>query len=1272
MITNILASSKRVSILYWARICGIHLILISLDFSTVAQSTNSCSSVDTNLCYASQPYPVVDFAIEKKFESIENTAVYQSPLLADIDGDCIPEIIMAGTMGYSSTPNLSSSIVILNSTDGTTLLTVPTAFYGVHGPTGFVVADVNNDGTPEFIVAAADHSLNPVNFRGRLVCYTVQGIIMWISNEQFGANVIQKFAGSLGLADFNQDGIPEVYIYNEIFNAQTGVKLCNGGANGIGGSGSSATNGTVSITVAGQLDDDLTDLELAAGYTIYKVSIVNTAGSAGNSLVPFNIHVDGSFRDGYTSIGDINNDGLLDVVVSSPGVFPDGRLYAYSLLNNVPTLLAKASPENGACCSLSLMGPPFVGDIDGSGLPSIGITRAQLLMTYKYNGTVDLQLNWSIETNDRSGRTGMTIFDFNQDGVQEIIYRDETDLRILDGSTNPPSNLSVIECFSGTVVEFPIVGDIDNTGQTKICVSCGTGPTGISGAIGKLNVFGAPASQQPWSPSRGIWNQYAYHVFNVNDDLTIPVQQLNNATYANGAYNNFYVQSSLLDEGGNFLQQVPELSGEISCVNYDWISNEYAVVFSVSNAPNASLSAPSGISVAFFDGDPQNNGNLIGTALTTAPIAQGDALSNLSFTFTSANLESLYMVVNSDGLIAGAPYTDQDFTILECSYANNIIVAQNLPLIEELNIAICANQAFNYYNTLFDESGVYYFNAQNENGCDSLVSKLNLVVHPAYSASDIVSACDTYTWPVNGQAYTTSGFYTEVVQTQFGCDSIMILELTINQSFTSYETVSSCEIYMWPVNGQTYTSSGTYSHQTISEWGCDSIAELNLTTYQNTSSETQATACDSYLWNGQTYTQSGSYTHLTAGSLGCDSTAVLNLIVNPSTSSSASVTACGSYSWNGQNFTQSGTYAYETFSSVGCDSIATLHLNINTGESASFTINACGSYTWPVNEQTYNQSGSYSEVLTTAGGCDSVVTVYINIQSDYNLVLNEFICEGQFYFFDGISLSESGTYVREITTSVGCDSIVTLNLTVDPVPQLDMDGIYTICTGQTAVLSGPEYAQGNLLWSTGETGHSITVSQAGDYSLTLNTPEECVVSAVATVIEYTLPDQVLNADFIFCWGDELVLDAGNPGSTYLWNEGITDRALQVMHPGFYTVLITNEAGCQREAFAQVVEYCEPAIYVPNSFTPNNDGANDYFRAYGENIDEFEMTILNRWGEPVFQSFDIDHGWDGSFLAGDFFTPDQSAPWIIRYKPRPAPGAREEHWRKLEGHVIILR
>ncbi|MCP4133896.1 MAG: hypothetical protein GY754_23200, partial [bacterium] len=201
---------------------------------------------------------------------------------------------------------------------------------------------------------------------------------------------------------------------------------------------------------------------------------------------------------------------------------------------------------------------------------------------------------------------------------------------------------------------------------------------------------------------------------------------------------------------------------------------------------------------------------------------------------------------------------------------------------------------------------------------------------------------------------------------------------TINNSTTTnWPNATACDSYTWGVNGVTYTSSGVYTYITTNASGCDNVATLTLTINNSSTTSTSITACDSYTWaaNSTTYTSSGVYTFATTNASGCDSTATLNLTINNNTSTSATETACDSYTWvaNGTTYTTSGTYTNTSTNSSGCTLTETLILTINNSTTTNWpNATACDSYTWGVNGVTYTSSGVYTYITTNASGCDNV------------------------------------------------------------------------------------------------------------------------------------------------------------------------------------------------------------------------------------------------------------------------------------------------------------
>jgi gliding motility-associated-like protein len=770
----------------------------------IAFSQCLTNGVDTNKCYAKIPFPPVNFSISKEFESVDQTAVYTSPLVIDTDGDCIPEIIMSSNNGITNNPNprTTRDIKIVNSANGQTITTISTAFYSWHAGNSYVVADVNSDGNVEIILAAADIPANPLNLRGRLICYNMNGGVNWISNQPFGANSLYAYGGTVGLADFNRDGIPECYIYNEIFNAQTGVKLADGGTNGIGlGRDVSPPEGSLAVGIAGQFNTSTFNLELACGYTTYEIVINNPNGTIGNTMTPLNIQVDGLLRDGYTSMADINQDGILDIVVASKGDQNTARLYAYFINNNVPQLIAKTTMPTGGGNQILHVGTPFIGDMDGTSSPTIGIARPFKLLAYKYNGTQNLVQLWDMPTNDASGETGLTMFDFNQDGTQEIVYRDMGLLRILDASAGTPNVLASFTCTSGTGIERPIVIDLHANGESQICVTCGP----YNG--GKVEVFSSSPGQQPWAPSRSIWNQYSYHVFNINNNLTIPTNPINNATFGNGLYNNFFVQMSLVDSTGIFMQNASDANVNIGCINYDPVNNEVNVNYAITNSSSASSNLVAGSIVSIYNGS-----NLLDQFGLPNLIQPGgiEGFSN-NYNLNSIN-PSLGITIS---ILPNG---------LECDTNNNQEIRGIDFVLKVIDTTLCSNQTLLIDGIQIQSSGVYYYEIPSIGGCDSIIEIYQVTVNPIIQNTINVTSCDSLF--LNGQTYMQTGVYNQLLVNQYGCDSILTINSTIHPSHFISEPMIACENFNW--NGQDVSNSGVFSYTFQNQYGCDSIREIDV------------------------------------------------------------------------------------------------------------------------------------------------------------------------------------------------------------------------------------------------------------------------------------------------------------------------------------------------------------------------------------------------------------------------------------------------------------
>ncbi|MDX2359222.1 MAG: T9SS type A sorting domain-containing protein [Crocinitomicaceae bacterium] len=413
--------------------------------------------------------------------------------------------------------------------------------------------------------------------------------------------------------------------------------------------------------------------------------------------------------------------------------------------------------------------------------------------------------------------------------------------------------------------------------------------------------------------------------------------------------------------------------------------------------------------------------------------------------------------------------------------------------------AACNTYTWAIDGNTYTSSGMYTSTIPNAAGCDSVIT-LDLTIYPDQASIENVSACGSYTWPANGTTYTMNGSYSVLLSSINGCDSLATLNLTMSSSAATSQTIASCGPYTWSATGATYSIAGNYSTTLTSSTGCDSIVTLYLTINSSNSGFADVTACDSYTWsaNGTNYIGSGSYAVTLTNVDGCDSIATLNLTINNSSiGGTDNVSACNSYTWlaNGNTYSTSGLYSTVVSSSLGCDSTIMLDLIINTSNAGSATVTACDSYNWSANGQTYTTDGSYAATLTNIAGCDSVATLnlIVNASSASSLTITE--CDQYTWPTDGNTYSTSGNYVAVLQNTVGCDSVVTLDLTIN------------YSNGSTDVISSCEpytWIDGTTYTMSNNTAFLVLTNSAGcDSTINLDLTMNSVDNGLTIVNEIT-------------------------------------------------------------------------------------------------------------------------------------------------------------------------
>ena len=420
-------------------------------------------------------------------------------------------------------------------------------------------------------------------------------------------------------------------------------------------------------------------------------------------------------------------------------------------------------------------------------------------------------------------------------------------------------------------------------------------------------------------------------------------------------------------------------------------------------------------------------------------------------------------------------------------------------------IRICASQLPFVWNGLtFNAEGSQSANLVATSGCDSIAT-LSVLVNSFVTATDVQIACGSYLW-IDGNTYSSSTntpTFTLQNGSSTGCDSVITLNLTINSIASATDVQIACESFTW-IDGNIYTESNNSATFTIpngSVAGCDSVITLNLSIIPSTNNTTVANACNSYTWvvDGVTYTTSGTYISETA----CN-TETLELTINPFVSNTSTISSCGNYTWNvnGQTYTNSGIFA-----DTNACSIEILNLTVNQANQDTLNVNICSGSSYSFNGNTYTASGTYLATFQTNSGCDSTVTLVLNVTDVLNSSVNASICVNSNYTLpDGTVVNSAGSYPITLSSIAGCDSIVTTILEV--IPPINIDVNVSICSGSNYKL--PDGTNAN---------------SSGNYPFTFQSNSGCdsIVTILLTVIEPVLFTQ----DVSICEGDTFLLPDGS-------------------------------------------------------------------------------------------------------------------------------------------------
>ena len=435
---------------------------------------------------------------------------------------------------------------------------------------------------------------------------------------------------------------------------------------------------------------------------------------------------------------------------------------------------------------------------------------------------------------------------------------------------------------------------------------------------------------------------------------------------------------------------------------------------------------------------------------------------------------------------------------------------------------------------------------------------------------------------IDGIWITESGQYLNITPAQGnGCDSIIELidVITLPLPEITNLDASICIGDSYPFNQTEIFVGGIYRDTLENIVGCDSIVRLNLKVIEPEEGLENRQICtgEKIVWGGQILCLSGIYRDTLITALGCDSIAVLNLSVLDRLETNLSEMICNRESvvLGDDTLTMEGMYTLDTISNFGCDSIVFLYLEVAPTFDLTIPDEICSGGESIFVGQSYTEAGNYTEILKSEFGCDSMVTLELSVIPETRRDFRDTICLGETYAFGEVNLSIPGIYIDTITNRNGCDSIVVLDLIVgENLSRINVDEELELALGTTITLE-PEVRGGDLIntqW--------FEVDEFLSSGLTL---------------EYVVRD------------DEWVFFQS-----------------------------TNNLFCVALDSIFINSFLDANIYFPNVITPNGDGINDIFNIGASDvIAESQLSVFDRWGNELYigdwtTDRQIESGWDGTF------------------------------------------
>ena len=485
-----------------------------------------------------------------------------------------------------------------------------------------------------------------------------------------------------------------------------------------------------------------------------------------------------------------------------------------------------------------------------------------------------------------------------------------------------------------------------------------------------------------------------------------------------------------------------------------------------------------------------------------------------------------------------------------------------------------------------------------------------------------------------------SGAYTYV---SLNCDSIIVLDASFIDLDTTLQEEQICESDSMLFNGTYYKEEGIYSFHTQNQFGCDSLVLLELLVVDILEISDTLTICqgDSIDVFGQWISSDSIIVTNQESAAGCDSMHTINVVVEPLLLGNIDQSICEGDSiylydmW----FSEDGDYTVQKSNSMGCDSLIDINIMLRSIVEDYDTIMFCKGDTLDVLGFMITESTDVSQSYNASNGCDS--TIHVHVQEILPVFTEEeiLLCQGDSILIDEEWIHNVGIYDQIHTSSLGCDSIhsITINeLTDISEPTLEID-----CDNETVIVSIDQQSGWMVVWDNGDTTAQTSYKDQAQANLTLYAEPNCEKKFTIELPRTPKFDQVeVLEDTIVQVNTQLAIDLNINQDEWsvLWLptevidcDTCARVTINAQENVEISVYFTHESGCIYESTFDVeIENEKEGIFVPNVFSPNSDNINDNWKIMKtENIQILSINVFDRWGNLVYHTNDSEDSWNGT-------------------------------------------